>query len=313
MGMKPSELSPKRVSAWKRPPRFEVDALVVAHTQIVGNEFEIIFHAPQIAQVAHPGQFLELLYNDSYAPLIRRPFSLYRVDREAGTCSVLYLARGSFTSGLARKRIGDTVSLLGPLGKPFIWSEEQDAAHILIAGGIGAPPLYFLAREISRAQAVQGRDSHNVIVINAARTQDLLVGMTHFGALNVLVHAMTDDGSHGRQGVATDLLKPLLDELASRARSEETLTPEDFRSGQTSSVFLYTCGPMPMLRAIGDIAIARNLPCQISIETSMPCGIGTCYACAIPVHDKTTPDGIRQVRACWDGPVFEARELVWGR
>src|SRR5207248_1699386 len=81
-----------------RPPRFEILAPVVGQELVIGQEHEIVFLAPDISQVARPGQFLELLFGNDYAPLLRRPFSIYRVDREAGTCSILYLARGSFTS-----------------------------------------------------------------------------------------------------------------------------------------------------------------------------------------------------------------------
>src|SRR5579871_5103873 len=226
--------------------RFELDAVVVAHTHVIANEFEIVFDAPEVARAAQPGQFLELLYNDNYSPLIRRPFSIYGVDRQAGTCSVLYQARGSFTSGLAIKRPGDRVSLLGPLGRPFRWSDDPDVRHILVAGGIGAPPLVFLAGELCRGRSIDRPPCEDIIVLNGARTRDLLVGMVEFGALDLILHALTDDGSHGRRGLVTDFLLTLLDEECDRRPH------------------LYACGPMPMLRAIDDIAMARSVPCQIS-------------------------------------------------
>ncbi len=276
-----------------QPPRWELDAAVAEHTHIIANEYEIIFSAPQVAQAAQPGQFLELLYNDSYAPLIRRPFSIYRVDRVAGTCSVLYQARGSFTSGLSRKQPGDHVSLLGPLGNPFRWDASPDVRHILIAGGIGAPPLVFLASEICRDRGRQCQDSGDIIVLNGARTRDLLVGLVEFGTLGVTLHTLTDDGSHGSQGLVTELLSVLLDQYS------------------TETVHLYTCGPTPMLRTVAEIAIARNIPCQVSVETSMPCGIGICNGCAIPVRDEAAPGQFRYALACSEGPVFQASDLVW--
>jgi dihydroorotate dehydrogenase electron transfer subunit len=283
------------IPASARIPRYEVDARVVAHNHIVANEYEIRFEAPAMAQVALPGQFLELLYNDSYAPLIRRPFSIYGVDRQAGTCSVLYQARGSFTSGLAQKRPGDRVSLLGPLGNPFRWSTAPGIRHILIAGGIGAPPLVFLAGELCRVHSDQGAPCRDeIIVLNGARTRELLVGLAEFGEMDVTLHALTDDGSHGRQGRVTDLLHSLLQV-----------------EGDTVIHHLYACGPMPMLRAVGDLAIAHGVPCQISVETSMPCGIGTCNGCAIPVRDSASATDVRPALACVEGPVFDARDLVW--
>jgi dihydroorotate dehydrogenase electron transfer subunit len=331
---------PLSIPHWQRTPRYEVEATVVAHRAVIGHEFEIIFHAPAIAEIAQPGQFVEILFGENYAPLVRRPFSLYRVDRAAGDCSVLYLARGSFTTGLAHKQPGDVVSLVGPLGRPFHWTSEPKIQHVLIAGGLGAPPLYFLASELSRtlaASAEAGGMSANrlqaigtqtpcaantaaevteavmnvngeladatlseaghsrLIVINAARTESMLVGLTEFGELDIALHVMTDDGSRGTKGMATELLTTLL----------------EAEQGESIPKALYSCGPMAMLRSVGAIAIERGLPCQLSIETTMPCGIGLCQGCATPVHDPSSPTGFSYALACVDGPVFEARDLVW--
>ncbi len=340
---------------FERTPRHETQVAVVANRPIVGYEFEIVFHSPVIARAARPGQFVEILFGEGYSPFVRRPFSIYRVDRTEGYLSVLYLARGAFTSELARRRSGDFVSLLGPLGRPFQWAETPGTRHVLVAGGLGAPPLYFLASELSQSivgarkrtvspswaatapvltdgsndhevvggdsQAVEttgdspGRSgrrrmatgiaaidtaalaelaSSTLVVINAARTDSLLVGVTEFGELDIALHVMTDDGSLGTMGVATDLLGFL---LAAQSPAH----------AQTS---IYACGPMPMLRAVGEIAIERGMPCQLSIETSMPCGIGLCQGCAIPVRDSCA-EGFSYALACVDGPVFEARDLVW--
>jgi dihydroorotate dehydrogenase electron transfer subunit len=286
---------PRVLAQEQRSPRYELEARILAHEKVIGYEHEIIFHAPAIAQAARPGQFVELLFGDNYAPLVRRPFSLYRVDREAGAFSILYLARGSFTTGLAQKRVGDVVSLLGPLGTPFAWPAAPGTRHILLAGGIGVPPIYFLAQEIGRDLAARGEDPGNIVIINGARTKDLLVGLVEFGKLASSLIAVTDDGSHGQRGLATEILTGLLD-----------AEPDACAATQ-----LYACGPMPMLRAVCQVALARKLPCQVSVETSMPCGIGTCQGCAIKVRDESAPDGFRYALACTDGPIFEARTLLW--
>ena len=281
--------------------RFEIEAPVVSHPCIQGYEYEIVFAAPAIAQAALPGQFLELLTGNGYVPFVRRPFSICRVDRGAGTCSVRYLARGPFTSGLAQKKVGDTVSLLGPLGKPFTPTLTPSTRHILIAGGIGAPPLYFLASEICRIRAEANAPIDNVVVLNGARTRDLLVGLAEFAALGIPVHTVTDDGSHGHKGVVTELLALLLD------------------ADHPHKTRLFTCGPTPMLRAVAAIALRRGISCQISIETAMPCGIGICNGCAVTLHapqdhqqsqDHSEPQTI-SVLACLEGPVFEAEQLLW--
>jgi|SRR5579872_768815 len=296
--------TPLSLPTWRRSPRFELEATVLEHRLVAFHEYEIVFHAPAIAESARPGQFVEVLFGDNYAPLIRRPFSLYRVDQTAGTCAIVYLARGSFTSGLARKQPGDAVSLLGPLGRPFHVEDRADLLHILVAGGLGAPPLHFLATVLAHS----GRNDRDqprrpdrterlvedpIVVINAARTESLLVGLTEFGALDVALHVLTDDGSCGVRGMATDLLRVVLEQNAERPRA------------------IYACGPMAMLRSVGEMAIALGLPCQLSIETSMPCGIGLCQGCAIPVRNSAMPHGHAYALACMDGPVFEARDLIW--
>jgi dihydroorotate dehydrogenase electron transfer subunit len=278
---------------YPRPiPRFEVMAPIVSHER-AGHEAEIVFHAPDVATVAQPGQFLEILFGENYAPLVRRPFSLYHVDRAAGTVSILYIARGSFTSSLAAKRAGDPVSLLGPLGNPFSWVPEPETRYLLIAGGRGAPPITFLARALCADLALHNLDTQQIVVLNAARSKEYLVAMDDFRALPLTLHSVTQDGSEGQPGMVTDALRPLL------------------ADNPAGALRIFACGPMPMLRAVGDIAIEQGISCQLSIETSMPCGIGTCLGCAVPVRDSSAPDGIAYALACWDGPVFEAADLLW--
>lgn len=281
----------------KIPPYAVLDAPVVANARVTDGEYEMVLYAPPVAQTAQPGQFLEILSDADSTPPVCRPFSLYRVDRTAGTCSLLYRTRGTFTGSLAQKQEGETVSLLGPLGKPFVWPSDPETRHILIGGGIGVPPLYFLASEICRERASGGLDTRNVVAIIGARTAELLVGMVEFGRLDVVLHALTDDGTRGTRGLVTDLLNDLLDHQAQEASAVPTC--------------LYACGPMPMLKAIATIALARDLPCQVSVETAMPCGIGVCGECAIPIQDPARKGKTVSALACVDGPVFEARALAW--
>jgi dihydroorotate dehydrogenase electron transfer subunit len=170
--------------------------------------------------------------------------------------------------------------------------------HILIAGGFGAPPLYFLAQELSVGRNDQPSNTDTVTVVNAARTRDLLVASVEFSSLDLVIHTITDDGSHGRRGLATEMLCALLEEADAE--------------GALPRVQLYACGPMPMLRAVGEIAVPLGIPCQVSVETSMPCGIGLCYGCAVRTRDDSAPQGYAYSRACWDGPVFEAGDVFWG-
>lgn len=276
------------MTATSRLVRQEIIARIVTTKRIAQNAFEMVFHAPSIAQTAQAGQFVEILYGQDYAPLLRRPFSIYRVDRSQETFSILFLARGSFTFGLSEKRKGSLISIIGPLGRPFSWDASQPRQHILVAGGIGAPPLYFLAQTLHNERAY--REVGEIIVLNGARTRSLLVGLVEFSRLEIHLYALTDDGTHGEKGLVTDRLRTLLEQPSQLPRS------------------LYACGPTPMLKAVAAIAYEFNVSCQVSVETSMPCGIGFCNGCVVA---QSTTQGTHYVRACWDGPVFDANTLVW--
>ncbi len=131
-----------------------------------------------------------------------------------------------------------------------------------------------------------------VAVVNGARTRNLLVAAQEFEELGVDLHVTTDDGSHGLQGVVTDALLNLLEEA-------------------TGPVQVYTCGPTAMLRAVGDLCVARSVPCQISVETMMPCGLGVCMGCVVKIKDAESPTGFNYLRSCYEGPVFRAEEILW--
>jgi dihydroorotate dehydrogenase electron transfer subunit len=279
----------------QRPPRFEGNVKVLSHRRIVLNEFEIVLYAPEIAMHARPGQFVMLLFGEGYSAAARRPFSLFRVDPDAGTISIFYLARGSFTSELAQKQPGDLIALTGPLGRPFEWFPVQNTRHIMVAGGIGAPPIYFLAREITRWRDANSDAKVTILVINAAKSAELLVGAVEFDLLAIDIRVVTADGSGGQQGLATDVLQQEL-EMCS-------VMPEETR--------IYACGPMAMLRTIGAMGIAEEVSCQLSIETPMPCGIGDCDGCPVRVFDPQASSSYSLAKACWDGPVFEAKRLAW--
>jgi dihydroorotate dehydrogenase electron transfer subunit len=266
--------------------RYQLDVPIVSHEQLAEYEYELTMHAPEIAAEAQPGQFLQVLYDQTYNPFTRRPFSVYRVDRERGTFSIVYLARGVFTQGLRGKQAGQRLSVVGPLGNAFTPAPEPDATHLLVGGGVGAPPLYFLAERM-QAERAPGR----VIVINGARTKELLVGIHEFESLDVELHFTTDDGSFGTPGVVTDALTHLL--------------------AGANNPHVYTCGPTGMLRAVGDLCLAQGVPCQVSVETMMPCGLGVCMGCVVKIREASEKTGFAYKRSCYEGPVFPAADILW--
>lgn len=263
--------------------RYQLDVPIVAHDQLAEYEYELKLHAPQIAAEARPGQFVQVLYDQTYRPFTRRPFSIYKPDAAHGTFSIVYLARGVFTQGLRRKRAGEMLSIVGPLGNWFVPDPRPQCWHILVAGGVGAPPLQVLASAIARSMPT--------VVINGARTASLLVAEREFTSMPVEYLPVTEDGSAGRKGVVTDVLAELLQ------------TPR-------RPVHVYACGPTPMLRSVSALCARHGVECQVSVETLMPCGLGVCMGCVVPIRDASAA-GFRYARSCYEGPVFDAGKILW--
>lgn len=264
----------------------ELDARILRHESVGPQRFRMLLHAPYVAEHAVPGQFVQLLYRDSYGPSMRRPFSILRVHPDSGAFDVLYVTRGAFTRGLARLPEGASVSIVGPLGNGFDLSAAYDRNVVLVAGGVGAPPLCFMATALLRHCAAT-----QIAVVNGARTRDLLVAQEDFEALGVHTLVATEDGSAGRMGTALDALRDLL-------------------PGRPRPV-VYACGPTPMLRAVADHCVSSGVPCQVSLETMMACGVGVCMGCVVKVRDGSNDAGYLYARTCWDGPAFWAEDLVW--
>ncbi|HMA86550.1 MAG TPA: dihydroorotate dehydrogenase electron transfer subunit [Desulfosalsimonadaceae bacterium] len=233
---------------------------------------------------ADPGQFVTLRLPEDAAPLLRRPFSIHRVltDRSAHKgIEILYKAVGGFTRKLSRQQEGDIIDLLGPLGHGFTVSSEIRSAA-LVAGGIGVAPMIFLAE---RLQDAGTNFPHSAVCLGGRSAEDILCA-ADFQSLSVNTRIATEDGSIGEKGLVTSLLADWL------------------KSNQPDMI--YACGPMPMLSAVSAIAKKHQLPCQVSIETIMACGVGACLGCA--VKDTEHADGYGHV--CIDGPVFDADRVL---
>ena len=261
----------------------QVFAPVLSNEPIIAGHKVLTCEAPTLAALAKPGHFVNALTAERFDPLLRKPFSIYTVDRDRGQISLLYSIVGATTEGMARKRPGETLDLVGPLGgKLFQPDTRPGAAHLLVGGGYGVPPLVFLSRELRSAHT-----EPSITFIIGARRKDLLLCEAELIAAGIDARAATEDGSHGTTGRVTDVLEPLLIE----------------KSGQPVTV--YCCGPTPMMRAVGELCERLGVPCQVSVEVAMPCGIGVCMGCVLDLADG------RRVRCCVDGPVFEASEVKW--
>ena len=267
--------------------RHSLTASILSHRDLGDAQFEMTVLAPAIARDARPGQFLQALYVGAGSPLMRRPFSVFRTDPEAGTLAIVYVARGAFTIGMSALRVGASISLVGPLGNSFEPDPRPDVRHMLVAGGVGAPPLYFLAREMVAA----GHAPESICVINGARSRDLLVAGADFAAVGVTLRETTDDGSAGRRGTVADELS---DQIAA-----------------SGGCAVYACGPTPMLRSVASLCVEAGVSCRVSLETVMPCGLGVCMGCIIKLRNDAEPEGYTLVRSCHEGPIFDAAEVIW--
>ena len=256
------------------------NAVVTDHQEVSGGRYRVLtLRSPHVAATAQPGQFVHLRVPLLQAAVLRRPFSIYNAadDRIA----ILYKAIGTGTRMMLRLQPGEAVSLMGPLGNGFRNLPGPDAIPVLVAGGYGAAPLSLLARRVP----VRGR-----VFIGGAGRADILCE-PEFKALGWPVDVATEDGSQGTRGLVTAPLDAWLAGLKPPA------TP-----------FFYACGPHGMLRAVGERAVARGWTAWLSLDRHMGCGVGACLACVQRVRRDGQP---AWARVCKEGPVFEAREIIW--
>lgn len=251
----------------------------------LGSYTQFTVVAPGVARSFRPGQFVAVAVGGAETSmLLRRSFALYGVkpgSQYAGTVQFVVAPRGPGTEWLVRQPIGAQLDLVGPVGVPFTLPREG-VPVVLVGGGYGTAPLIPLAQQLIE------RGSEVDIIIGAA-TADRLFGELQAKRLIGRVTVTTDDGSAGQRGWVTDPLPGVISRLGAE--------------------IVYACGPMAMLRAVGEVAQAHAIPAQVAVEEAMACGIGVCMTCVLPVRGA---DGVsRFVRSCVEGPVFEAGQVRW--
>jgi dihydroorotate dehydrogenase electron transfer subunit len=250
------------------------------------HHFVLEFQDKETALDAKPGHFIAVGATAPANPgasILRKPFSIYTADKATGVCSVLFSVYGPTTKTMASYEVGEKLDFLGPLGgRVFLPDTRPDVHHVMVGGGYGVPPLNFLAKTIHADNS-----EAKITVIHGARSANLLVGIDGLRELGIAVISCTDDGSlaSGISGSVLAALDPIL--------------------ATEKNVCVYTCGPTPMMRAVAKQSLGAGVPCQVSMETPMPCGVGICVGCVIP-----KPDGSFS-RTCTDGPIYFAEELVW--
>lgn len=255
------------------------EARVLEHRQIQGGYRLLELASPGIAPQVRAGQFVHLRVPHLEAAVLRRPFSVYRA--EDGRLSILYKDVGRGTVALTHVQPGETVSLIGPLGRAFPQA-RAGALPVLVAGGYGMAALYLVAR----GQPVKG------LAFFGGKTAADILCVDEFEALGWPVRVATEDGSLGVRGLVTDALDPWL------ARDRGGATPEFF-----------ACGPNGMLQAVGERAVRGGWTAWLSMDRNMGCGVGACLTCVQKI--RKADGGWEWQRVCREGPVFEARQVVW--
>lgn len=270
---------------------------IVSQHRIARDTWQVRVRAPELACSARPGQFFMVRLAHCNDPLIGRALALYDVHRDAHgertDLSMAYVTKGKFTTALARCGVGNHLDLWGPLGNAF--STEPCEHLVMVAGGVGITPMLTLASaalgEEVFGDATQATPfAERVSLCYGARTAEYLAGLDAFTARGVEVHIATEDGSLGYRGRVTDILHHLLDTSSHDVR-------------------IACCGPEPMMEGVSQIAQQRGVPCEVSLETPMACGIGICFTCVAKIKQEDGSWDYR--RTCMEGPIFPAESIEW--
>ena len=294
---------PEKDGQSQRNTLFVEDAEILLHDSYPGDQYVLRVHAPECAARALPGSFAHLQC-DPALPM-RRPLSIMRADTGAGWVEFLYKDVGTGTHALTRHRPGTAINMIGPIGMPFV-TDRSRPRTLLLGGGVGIPPMVFLAdrlRSDQHWQPVVLMGSEVPFPFTARPSRFLLPGMPD--AVIAAMPLLEDWGIPSRlasqqgypgcyEGYITGLARHWLDALSAAEHAE---------------VGVFACGPHPMLAATAALAREYDLPCQVSLEEFMACAVGGCAGCTVEIN---TPAGPAMKRVCVDGPVFDARTVNWG-
>ena len=273
---------------------------VVAIDRFPGDQVIMRIRAPQCSATAQPGSFVHVSCDDALP--MRRPLSIMRA--EDGHIEVLFKTIGDGLRLLAAKKLGDPVSLLGPIGQPFT-ADPKRPNCLLIGGGVGIPPMVFLADYLRRDASYQplailGSEIPFPFELRPSELPAAWAGddvsscmplLEEWGIASRLCSLSDFAGTY--RGYVTGLAERWLESL------------DDDQRAQTQ---IYTCGPTVMLKAVAQLAARYDIPCQVSLEEFMACAVGGCAGCTVEI---STPDGPAMQRVCVDGPVFDAASVVW--
>lgn len=257
-----------------------VKAKLIAKEELISGIFKFSVESPEITKEAKTGQFIEIRVNNDIEPFLRRPISIHNMEKESGKLEFIFQIKGKGTEILSKRNVGEFIDIVGPLGKGhFDYSNYKKLG--VIGGGIGVFPLYELAKNAKN-------DGKDVNIYLGFRNKDLVTLEDEFKNVSTNFILTTDDGSYAQKGFAIDFLK------------------QDIEDGKVDSI--YACGPLPMLKAVQKLALEKDIPCQLSLEEKMACGLGVCLGCAVKTSESPK-DAPQYKHVCKNGPVFDAKDV----
>ncbi len=283
-------------------PPVDIDATVIANARLSRDYSVLSLAAPDVGKRTQPGQFVMVKPAGVTEPLLRRPFSVFEILRNAAGevtgVSLFNKRAGRSTRKLYELEPGDVVSCLGPLGVPFKPVLAPVEAW-MVAGGVGLAPFATLAESLAASKTP-------TTLFYGARTAEELFYLDFFEQLGITLVLTTEDGGHSldRHSLKRHCVKGRVTGPLEAALENARPT-----SSGDAGVMVYACGPEPMLEAVARLAARYHQPCQVSVERVMGCGLGGCYSCVVPV--KHGDEHSNLVRSCISGPVFDGAELVW--
>jgi len=263
---------------------FQLKTEVFFNHRVGPSYYKIGLCAPEIIHGASPGQFVMVKVSSNLDPLLRRPFSIHRIAKKGSPFfEILYKVVGKGTEIMSSLKQGDRIDVVGPLGKGFSILSQSQVIY-LVSGGMGVAPLYALAE----SAIIDGQKK--VVVFLGGKTKEDILCLDDLERLGTEIYVSTEDGSLGSKGLVTQLL-------------EEGLQKSSYPEA------IYACGPIPMLKKISLISQKFNIPCQVSLEAYMACGVGACLGCVIK---KRLGKGTETyVNVCKEGPVFDAHLVIY--
>lgn len=256
----------------------QVFAELIKKEKLLEGLYKFSVDAKEIVELANPGNFIEIRINENSDPFLRRPISIYNLDKKNGVLEFIFQVKGKGTELLAKKKEEDKIDIIGPLGNGIFKFEEYKNIAV-IGGGIGIFPLYELSKQAKNA-------GKKVYTYLGFRNKDLVTLEKEFEDVSTTLTITTDDGSYKNSGFAINYLK------------------NDLEKNNIDCI--YACGPLPMLKAVKKLAEEKEIPCQISLEEKMGCGMGVCLGCAVRTA-TSTDDNPQYLHVCKAGPVFNSK------